>query len=282
VEARSDPVGDLLHCLALEPLDRDLFLGDPGPGSGRLFGGMVAAQCVMAAGRTVEGDRSLHSLHGYFLRPGSHDVPLRLVVHRIRDGRSFTTRRVVAHQNGEAIFNLAASFAVPEDGIEHQDEMPKAPPPEECEDWEHLRAKLFGHDDVIAPSAIEVRMVDPVDPMTPLTADPVQRAWMRARAPLPDDPLIHTATLVYATDRTLLSTAARPHAIPWRERMAASLDHAVWIHRPIMLTDEWILYAAESPAAFAARGLIFGGLFRPNGDRLASVAQEGLIRRKRK
>jgi acyl-CoA thioesterase-2 len=282
VEARPNPVDDLLGCLALEPLDRDLFLGDPGPGSGRLFGGMVAAQCVMAAGRTVAEGRRLHSLHSYFLRPGRHDVPLRLVVDRIRDGRSFTTRRVVAHQNGEAIFNLSASFAVPEDGIEHQDEMPKVAPPEDCPDWEQLRAKMFGHDDVIAPSAVEVRLVDPLDPLNPEPATPFQQAWMRARAPLPDDPLIHTATLVYATDRTLLGTAARPHAIPWRERVAASLDHAVWIHRPITLTDEWILYACESPAAHAARGLIFGGLFRPNGERLASVAQEALIRRKRK
>lgn len=281
MERRPDPIADLLHCLALEPLDRDLFLGDPGPGQGRLFGGMVAAQCVMAAGRTVEDDRSLHSLHGYFLRPGSHDVPLRLVVHRIRDGRSFTTRRVVAHQNGEAIFNLAASFAVPEDGIEHQEDMPQVRAPEDCEDWEKIRAKHFGHDDVLMPSAVEVRMVEPLDLLNPEPAIPVQHAWLRPRTALPDDPRIHTAILVYATDRTLLGTAARPHAIPWRDRVAASLDHSVWIHRPLKLTDEWILYACESPAAFAARGLIFGGLYRPNGERIASAAQEALIRRRR-
>ena len=208
-------------------------------------------------------------------------MPLRLVVHRIRDGRSFTTRRVVVHQKGEAIFNLAASFSLPEVGISHQDEMPKVPPPEECEDWEHLRAKMFGHDDVIAPNAVEVRMVEPIDPLKPHPGEPQQQSWMRIRAPLPDDPLIHTAALVYATDRTLLSTAIRPHAIPWRERMSASLDHSVWIHREIVLSDEWVLYANESPAAHAARGLIFGGLFRPNGERIASVAQEGLIRRLR-
>ena len=281
METRPDPVGDLLHCLALEPLDRDLFLGDPGPGSGRLFGGMVAAQCVMAASRTVDDDRSLHSLHAYFPRPGRHESPIRFVVHRIRDGRSFTTRRVVAHQSGEAIFNLSASFAVPEEGISHQEEMPRVPPPEDCVDWEQFRAKSFGHEDVIAPSAVEVRLIDPIDMTMPEPCAPVQQSWMRLRAPLPEDPRLHIAALVYATDRTLLGTAARPHAIPWRERMAASLDHAVWIHRPIELSDEWILYASESPAAHAARGLIFGGLFRPDGERLASVAQEALIRRKR-
>lgn len=277
----TDPVAILLQCLELEPLDRDLFLGDPGPGQGRLFGGMVAAQCVMAAGRTVEEDRGLHSLHAYFLRPGRHDVPLRLVVHRIRDGRSFTTRRVVAHQNGEAIFNLSASFAVPEEGISHQDPMPAAPAPEECEDWEEHRARAFGHASVLEPSAVEVRLVDPIDIANPTPAEPQQRSWMRLRAPLPEDPLLHTAALVYATDRTLLGTAARPHAIPWKQRMAASLDHCVWIHRPVVLDDGWILYASESPAAFAARGLIFGGLYTRDGERVASVAQEALIRRAR-
>jgi acyl-CoA thioesterase-2 len=272
---------NLLHCLDLEPLDRDLFLGDPGGGEGRLFGGMVAAQCVIAAGRTVEPGRLLHSLHGYFLRPGRHDVPIRLVVDRIRDGRTFTTRRVKAHQGGEAIFNMSASFAIPEEGISHQDPMPETPGPEDLPDWEEYRAKLLGDPALRRPdSAVELRMVD-LPPLGEGERSPArQRNWMRVRGTLPDDPLIHTALLVYASDRTLLMTASRPHGLAWGMRMAASLDHAVWIHHPVRL-DDWIAYVSESPVAHAARGLIFGALYRRDGTRLASVAQEGLIRRLR-
>jgi len=266
-----------LDRLALEALDADLFLADPGKGEGRLFGGLVAAQCVMAAGHTVGDDRSLHSLHGYFLRPGRHDVPIRFVVDRIRDGKSFTTRRVKAHQAGEAIFNLSASFAVPEEGIAHQDPMPAAPRPNGLPDWEDVRREYVKD----APpgrfdSAVEVRMCDPVTGAGEARA----RNWIRVRGELPDDPLIHTAMLVYASDRSLLSTAARPHDIPWNERMGASLDHAVWIHHPPHL-DDWMLYASESPVAHSARGLIFGGIFQRDGTRVASVAQEALIRRRR-
>jgi acyl-CoA thioesterase-2 len=261
----------------LEALDADLFLGDPGGGEGRLFGGLVAAQCVMAAGRTVAEDRSLHSLHGYFLRPGRHDVPIRFVVDRIRDGRSFTTRRVKAHQAGEAIFSLSASFAKPELGISHQAEMPEAPGPEGIPDWEDVRAVAIGEPAAKRfDSAVEVRIVDP--PGSDRIAR--QRSWLRVRGELPDDPLFHTAMLVYASDRTLLSTAARPHDIPWSKRLGASLDHAVWIHRPVHL-DDWLLYASESPVAHSARGLIFGGIFYRDGTRVASVAQEALIRVRR-
>ena len=273
------PVAQLLHCLALDALDRDLFLGDPGPGEGRLFGGMVAAQCVVAAGRTVDPERSLHSLHAYFLRPGRHDVPIRFVVDRIRDGRSFTTRRVVAHQGGEAIFNMSSSFARPEEGISHQEPAPDAPPPETCEDWEDARVRAMGDESARREQAVEVRLVDgsPMDDPTP--REPRQRNWVRMVAPLPaDDPLLHTAALVYATDRSLLSTAARPHGLTWGQRMGASLDHAVWIHHPVVMDGRWLLYASESPAAHAARGIIFGGLFYQDGTRVASVAQEALIR----
>jgi acyl-CoA thioesterase-2 len=275
-EAPESPLEELLQHLDLRELDADLFLGDPGGGEGRLFGGMVAAQSVIAAGRTVVPDRPLHSLHAYFLRPGRHDEPIRFAVDRIRDGHSFTTRRVVAQQGGEAIFNLAASFCVPEEGISHQDPMPEVPPPESLEDWEVQRARL----DPSAPpmhSPIEVRMADP---WTEGPSPARQRNWMRVRGRLPEDPLLHTAMLVYATDRTLLGTAARPHGLPWSQRMAASLDHAVWVHRPVQL-DGWLLYASESPVAHAAHGMIFGSVYTPDGRRLASVAQEGLIRRKR-
>lgn len=273
------PLQTLLACLDLEALDRDLYLGDPGPGEGRLFGGMVAAQSVVAASRTVEGERPLHSLHAYFLRPGRHDAPLRFVVDRIRDGRSFTTRRVVAHQGGEAIFNLSCSFARPEEGISHQEPMPDAPAPETLEDWEVLRARVMGDPGVMRESAVEVRLGDDYDFDDPdATYAPRQHNWIRLRGALPDDPLVHTAVLVYATDRTLLSTAARPHGLPWGRRMAASLDHAVWIHRHVPVDRGWLLYASESPAAHAARGIIFGGLFTADGTRIASVAQEALIR----
>jgi acyl-CoA thioesterase-2 len=276
-EARESPLEVLLGCLDLEALDSDLFVGDPGPGEGRLFGGMVAAQAVIAAGRSVDPDRQLHSLHAYFLRPGRHDVPLRFVVDRIRDGRSFTTRRVVAHQAGEAIFNLAASFALPEQGIAHQDPMPDAPPPESLPDWEEVRAEMLRDPTLVAMrSPVEVRMCDP---LTPDPSPAQQRNWMRMRGPLPDDPLLHTAMLVYATDRTLLSTAARPHGIAWRERAGASLDHAVWVHEPVRL-DGWLLYTSESPVARSGRGMIFGAIHHPDGRRIASIAQEGLIRRR--
>jgi acyl-CoA thioesterase-2 len=275
-EALESPLEELLQNLDLEALDADLFLGDPGEGTGRLFGGMVAAQSVIAAGRTVEPARSLHSLHSYFLRPGRHDVPLRFVVDRIRDGRTFTTRRVKAHQAGEAIFNLSASFALPEEGISHQDPMPEAPAPEKLPDFETIRARLSKGAAPRFQSPIEVRMADP------LTSEPSpgrQRNWMRLKGELPDDPLLHTAMLVYATDRMLLSTAARPHGLSWEQRMSASLDHAVWIHRPVKLAG-WLLYASESPVAHAARGMVFGAVYYPDGRRVASVAQEGLIRRR--
>jgi acyl-CoA thioesterase-2 len=282
------PLEILLRCLDLDALDRDLYLGDPGPGEGRLFGGMVAAQSVVAAYRTVEPDRPLHSLHAYFLRPGRHDVPLRFVVMRLRDGRTFTTRNVVAYQGGEAIFNLSASFATPEDGISHQSPMPEAPPPDTLQDWEVLRARALKLPDAFRESPVEVRLGDDYDFSDPEKRyEPRQTNWIRIRGALPDDPVVHTAMLVYLTDRTLLSTAARAHGLPWGKRMSASLDHAVWIQHPFvrgthMLDESWMLYASESPAAHAARGIIFGGVYRGDGTRIASVAQEALIRTKRK
>ena len=273
------PLARLLESLDLDALDRDLFLGDPGKGEGRLFGGMVAAQCVMAAGRTVPSERRLHSLHSYFLRPGRHDQPIRMVVERIRDGRSFTTRRVQAYQAGEAIFSMSASFALPEEGISHQDAMPETPPPEGLPEWEETRARMLGvpKRSLTHSNAVELRMVDP-PPFAPGEISPAyQRSWMRVCGTLPEDPLVHTALLVYATDRTLLMTAARPHGLSWGRRMSASLDHTVWIHRPVRF-DDWIFFVSESPVAHSARGLIFGALYASDGNRLASVAQEGLIR----
>lgn len=277
-EAAEQPVDELLRNLDLEPLDADLFLGNPGRGEGRLFGGMVAAQAVIAAGRSVEPGRRLHSLHSYFLRPGRHDVPLRFVVQRIRDGKTFTTRHVTAHQAGEAIFDLSASFTLAEDGLSHQDPMPAAPDPEGLPDWEVERARLLGD-----PSAqrldtpIEVRLCDGPLLDSGEKRPASQRNWMRVRGRLPDDPLVHTAMLVYATDRTLLATGARPHGLPWGKRMSASLDHAVWIHRAPRM-EGWLLYSSQSPVAQDGRAMIFGSIHTPDGLRIASVAQEGLIR----
>ncbi len=269
----------LLALLTLDALDHDLFLGDTPRGDGRLFGGLVAAQATMAALRTVEFERMLHSLHAYFLLPGHHGVPIRFVVHRIRDGRSFATRRVVAYQAGEAIFNLSCSFARPEEGISHQVDAPEAPGPDGLPDWEELRARMLSRPDAVRPQPIEVRVCDPDDPEGH-PQPPSKRVWMRPAGPMPEDPRMHAALLVYATDRTLLSTASRPHGLPWGRRSVASLDHAVWIHRPPRF-DDWILYASESPVAHAARGLVLGAMYDRTGHRVVSVAQEGLVRRPR-
>jgi acyl-CoA thioesterase-2 len=274
--AKRSPLDGLLALLELQPLDRDLFLAETPQGEGRLFGGLVAAQAVRAASLTVErGD--LHSLHAYFLRPGAHGGPIRFVVHRIRDGRTFTTRRVVAHQAGEAILGLESSFARPEpSGISHQDPAPEAPEPELVPDWERLRAEMLRQPGAVRPQPVEVRTCDPDDPEGK-PQPPEKRVWMRPVGPLPEDRRIHEALLVYASDRTLLSTASRPHGLPWGKRMVASLDHAMWLHRPARF-DDWVLYASRSPVAAAARGLVFGGMYDRTGTRIASVAQEGLIR----
>jgi acyl-CoA thioesterase-2 len=266
----------LLHSLDLESMGGDAFVGPPEPGEGRLFGGLVAAQAVVAAGCTIT-ERTLHSLHAYFLRPGRHGEPIHFEVHRIRDGRTFVTRRVVAQQGDEAIFSLAASFTRPEEGISHQDPAPEAPPPDQLLDWEDHRARILGDPSVRrADTPVEVRVCDP-DDARGVPQEARKRVWLRPRGPLPEDPLVHTALLVYSSDRTLISTAARPHGLPWGRRTAASLDHAVWIHRQPRV-DDWILYVSESPVAHAARGLVFGGMFDRSGVRIASVAQEGLIR----
>jgi acyl-CoA thioesterase-2 len=271
----ASPLERLLALLRLERLDADLYLAETPAGEGRLFGGLVAAQALTAASATVaRGD--LHSLHAYFLRPGAHAVPIRFVVHRIRDGKTFTTRRVVAHQSGEAILGLEASYTLPEPGISHQDPMPEAPPPESVQDWEVLRAVMLHQPEATRPQPIEVRTCDPDDPDgKPQPAS--KRVWMRPVGAVPDDRRTHEALLVYASDRTLLSTASRPHGLPWGRRMVASLDHAVWLHRPARF-DDWVLYASQSPVAHAARGLVFGAMYDRAGVRIASVAQEGLVR----
>jgi acyl-CoA thioesterase-2 len=273
------PVARLLRRLDLEALGGDRFRGNPGAGEGRLFGGMVAAQAYVACARTVAPERPLHSLHAYFLRPGRHVEPIDFAVERIRDGRSFTTRRVVASQRGEAIFSLSSSFCVPEAGISHQTrERPAAPPPESVRDWEDVRAEILGERRADGP--LEVRDCDPESGDPTVRKPPHRRIWMRPRGEAPEDPEARMALLVFATDRTLLSTAARPHGLTWTTRMGASLDHAVWVHHPPRW-DDWLLYESESPAAHNARALVLGAIYDAAGRRIASVAQEGVLRQRR-
>jgi len=295
-EPNPEPLARLLRRLDLERLDRDLFLGDPGPGEWRLFGGLVAAQSVIAAYRTVE-EGAMHSLHAYFLRPGKHNVPIRYAVYRIRDGRTFTTRDVVAYQSGEAIFNLSCSFAKGEEGITHQEPMPGVPGPEGLPDWEFARPdrreeleQMRRH---LREDAVEMRAIDAwPDGEQPSNHDdprgrgeqgaaagptPRRRVWVRVRGTLPEDPAVHAAMMAYASDRGLIATARFRHSIPRDMRSSASLDHAVWFHRPPRF-DDWLLFTSESPVAHAARALIFGQMYRADGTRVASIVQEGLIR----
>jgi acyl-CoA thioesterase-2 len=277
LQSAANPLARLVQRLDLEQPERDVFRGHPGRGEGTLFGGLVAAQAIVAAGRTV-GDRTLHSLHAYFLRRGKHNVPIRFAVDRVRDGRTFATRSVVAQQGDEAIFILSANFTKAEGGLAHQDHMPDAPDPGGLPDWEDLRARLLGDPTQRRPDGpIEVRVCDPDSPEPNVILPARRRVWLRPRGRLPDDPLVHAAVLVFASDRTLLRTAARPHGLTWRLRTGASLDHAVWLHRPVRL-DDWLLYVTESPAAHAARALVLGAMYRRDGTRVASVAQEGLLR----
>ncbi|HEU5321447.1 MAG TPA: acyl-CoA thioesterase domain-containing protein, partial [Methylomirabilota bacterium] len=272
------PLDHLLEQLDLERLDRDLFLGDPGQGLYRLFGGLVAAQAVVAAYRTVD-EGALHSMHAYFLRPGTYDVPIRYVVYRVRDGRTFTTRDVVAYQAGEAIFDVSCSFARPEEGISHQEPPPDLPGPDGLPEWEFVRPDRRQERDLMRrwarESPVEIRSVDVDGP--PSGDTPRRRVWMRVRGALPDDPAVHAAMLAYASDRGFIATARMPgmgRAAGWA---SASLDHAVWFHHTPRF-DDWLLYTSESPVAHAARALILGQMYRRDGTRVASVVQEGLIR----
>lgn len=277
-EPAANALGRLLRRFELERLDRDLFLGEPGRGDGRLFGGFVAAQAVVAAGRTVpEGE--IHSLHAYFLRPGQHGVPIQFVVHRIRDGRTFTTRRVVAHQQGEAIFSLEASYARAEPGISHQDPMPEAPPPEGLPEWDAIRADRRSNPEEARRNPLDVLACDPVAAANPGPQAPLRQVWMRPRGELPDDPVVHAALIAFASDRGILSTVARSHGLRWSRTAAASLDHALWFHRPPRF-DGWFLYTTASHAAHGARALIFGTMYDRSGVLRVSIAQEGLFRQR--
>jgi acyl-CoA thioesterase-2 len=276
-------VDALVDLLDLEPIEVNIFRGvSPQVNQQRVFGGQVAGQALVAAGRTVDlADGAVHSLHAYFLRPGDPSVPILYEVDRIRDGRSFTTRRVVAIQHGKAIFNLSASFQVAQAGPEHQVPMPPAPEPESLPTWDERREaeSSEGGNYWKGPRPVDVRHVD-WEPAVEGGRDPLtQRAWMRTDGKLPDDPLVHACVLTYASDLTLLDAAMSPHFGRGvrADVQIASLDHAMWFHRPFRM-DEWLLYAQDSPSAGSARGLARGLIFDRQGRLVASVVQEGLMR----
>ncbi|PZQ14398.1 MAG: acyl-CoA thioesterase II [Ancylobacter novellus] len=281
-------VDDLLRILDLEPLERNLFRGQsPQTGWQRVFGGQVVGQALVAATRTVE-DRFPHSLHGYFMRPGDPAAPIIYEVDRIRDGRSFVTRRVNAIQHGHAIFSMAASYHLEEDGYSHQMEMPEVPRPDELPSEKVLKEQLMPTMPVAIRAyfererPIELRHVDPMRYIDGKPRPPAQSVWIRTTAPLPDDPAIHQCVLAYASDMTLLDAALVAHgsSVFSGEIQAASLDHALWFHRPFR-ADQWLLYTQDSPFAGGARGFTRGRIYTEAGELVASVAQEGLIRRRR-
>jgi acyl-CoA thioesterase II len=276
---------DLVALLDLEPIEVNIFRGrSPDEKRQRVFGGLVAGQALVAAGRTVNDDgrptRAVHSLHAYFLRPGDPAVPILYEVDRLRDGRSFTTRRVVAIQHGKAIFNLSASFQIPEEGMDHQSSMPDVPHPESLPTYEERFSPIAGQMGgwLSLPRPIDVRHVTEPSRLTaPAKLPPSQQVWMRADGRLPDDPMLHDCIVAYASDMTLLDTTHRPHGLTFEPASMASLDHAMWFHRPFR-ADEWLLYDQYSPSASGARGLATGRIFSRDGRLVVSVVQEGLIR----
>jgi acyl-CoA thioesterase-2 len=280
-----DAVDDLVKLLDLEPIEVNIFRGtSPDEDRQRIFGGQVAGQALVAAARTVEPDRLVHSLHAYFLRAGDPQVPLLYEVDRIRDGGSFTTRRVVAIQHGRAIFNMSASFQVTEDGYDHAFPMPGVPDPEGLptmrERLAHAGVPLTPW--MERPRPIDIRHVDWPGADGVRHREPRQNVWLRADGRLPDDPILHTIVLTYASDMTLLDTSTLPHGGSWFEPslFMASLDHAMWFHRSFR-ADDWLLYAQDSPNATGGRGLSRGLVFTRDGTLVATVMQEGLIRRVR-
>ncbi len=278
-------VRELLDLMTLEPLEVNLFRGDSRDiGTPRVFGGQVLAQALLAATQTVE-DRVVHSLHAYFLRAGDPDAPIVYNVDRSRDGRSFTARRVVAIQHGRQIFTLAASFQVPQPGVEHQFDMPDVPPPEDLEDevarrktdLENAPPKLRRWFDRFGP--FEFRPVVFRDPFDPQPLPPRQEIWFRLQGEVGDDQRLHRTLLAYVSDFHLIGTATLPHGISYQKGnlVMASLDHAMWFHRDVRV-DDWLLYACDSPNTGGSRGLARGLIYDRGGRLVASTAQEGMIR----
>jgi acyl-CoA thioesterase-2 len=287
--AMPSSIDELLSLLDLEPIEECLFRGrQPETSLQRVFGGQVASQALVAAARTADVDRVVHSLHAYFLRPGDTKVPILYDVERTRDGRSFSTRRVVARQHGRPIFYMSASFQVPEEGLDHQDPMPPVASPLDCPEMGGLLADLTGRprDDWDREwAALDVRYAGDSRPGGALQDDrhpALARVWLKASGPVGDDPLLHAAVLAYASDLTLLSVTVVPHGTYFGDPrlQPASLDHAMWFHRPLRV-DEWLLYDQVSPSASGGRGFATGRLFTEDGRLVATAVQEGLVRLRR-
>jgi acyl-CoA thioesterase-2 len=277
------PMDALLDILTLEPIEENLFRGGSPPEERtRIFGGQVVAQALTAAYKTVEG-RICHSLQSYFIRPGDPTRPVLYQVERSRDGHSFATRRVLAIQKGEQIFNMACSFQVPETGFEHQSEMPEpAFSAEEMGKFVEAWIKSQPEESTrwLRNLPIEMRAIDPVDIAKPVVKPPHQMVWFRTRADAGDDIARNQCLLAYASDYSLLGTAMRPHGVSWQSGVqTASLDHIIWFHRPTNFS-RWHLYVQDSPSASGARGFNRGAIYREDGVLAASVAQEGLIRKR--
>ncbi len=276
----------LTSLLDVEEIDTDLYRGARQPGGeGRVFGGQVIGQALQAAQRSIGHDRTAHSLHAYFMRPGDEAHPILYRVVHDFTGRSFANTRVIAIQKGQPILNMAASFHIAEDGMHHQDAMPDIPPPESLTSERELREHMG---DRIPPALramllrarpIEIRPVDGIDWLDATLRPPVQHSWFRVVAPVGDDPDLHRAMLAYASDMLLLGTCMLPHGVHWMtgQVQTASLDHALWLHAPFRV-DEWLLYSTDSPWAGHGRGFNRGRIFTRDGRLVANVAQEGLIR----
>ncbi|MCP4119020.1 MAG: acyl-CoA thioesterase II [Desulfobacteraceae bacterium] len=284
---KGNVLDQLLTLLTLETIEKNIFRGrSQDLGFGTVFGGQVLGQALAAATSTVDSLCRPHSLHGYFMRPGDPARPIVYTVDCIRNGRSFFTRRVVAVQNGKAVFSMSCSFQRDEPGFDHQETMPDIPGPEEIAPETEGAKRLSGKiapcflEKLLSPKPIDIRVVNPVDPLTPKILPPEKYVWFRAIAPMPDDMAIHRHMLAYASDFHLVSTSLYPHGKTYwlPEMQVASLDHAIWFHRGFRM-DDWLLYAMKSPSASRGRGLTMGNIFTRTGSLVATVAQEGLIRR---
>jgi acyl-CoA thioesterase-2 len=285
----SHVLDDLVSLLSLEPIEENLFRGrSQDLGFRQLFGGQVLGQSLSAASKTVEDERHVHSLHGYFLRPGDAHLPVVYQVDRVRDGGSFSTRRVTAIQKGQPIFTCSASFQYDEEGFEHQSQMPQVVGPEnlpsEVELMRQREHLIPAHmkDKLLCPKPIEFRPMTESDPYNPKPTDPVKYVWFRADGTLPDIPALHKYMLAYASDFNLLTTSLLPHGkTVWQKDMQiASLDHSLWFHGELR-ADEWLLYAMDSPWAGNSRGFSRGSVYNRAGKLVASVSQEGLIRHRK-
>jgi acyl-CoA thioesterase-2 len=277
----SDALEFLVDLLDLEPIEVNIFRGvNPHEERQRVFGGQVAAQSLMAAGRTVEQGRP-HSLHAYFLRPGDPTTPILYEVDRIRDGKSFFTRRVVAIQNGRAIYNMQASFHNEQVGFEHQFPMPEVPDPETIRPMAERLMEEFGSTDewFKRQHPIDQRYIGELPWSSRNNKEPRQQLWIRAYGELVDDPLLHACVITYASDMSLFDAILAPHSRRWDDDvvMVASLDHCMWFHRDVV-ADDWLLYDIDSPIAHGGRGFARGFIFNQAGELCVSMVQEGLTR----